>query len=154
LRASIPAPRVSKNQIVLAGLFLCKDGDERGSCANIHVEEFTALEKIYELPVDAFDPNTGLLREEKKPSVGKKADHLYFFRPLLITSDGALLSPTADTAEQFEDMLSDAKVQDKSGLPYVNSTLKSLGSYPLTFKENAIEIRIPHYNDKKCLLVH
>lgn len=134
----------------IAALYLCKDGDNLGSCNKKEIENFDQMIAEHEIKPESIDLASGKISEKVTAIKKAQKDKIYFFNPVILSEGGINILQGKSTEEDIKAELLKYDVKDKAVIDYVLKTLKAVGSLRLKTEDKSVVIELPFNDPEKC----
>jgi hypothetical protein len=149
LTESFTLPIPSAPDGTIAGLYLCKDGEDRGSCADKPVEDFEAIMKSHYIPSRKVDQKTGRILGGIPPRTAQP-DRIYFFAPVVLKAGEVVLLDGARSIEELKSSLQGYAGTTGPVGDYIIKSFTDLRSVPLKKDGSIITVELPFNDIKRC----
>jgi hypothetical protein len=133
----------------LAGLYLCKDGEDKGTCGDKPIEPFDAMINEHHIPREQIDEKTGRILGTIPPPTARP-DKIYFFTPVILKGGSVLPLSGGKGVDQLKAELRTYISPQSATEAYIFRAVESLGSIFPKKVEGGISLDLPFNDVEKC----
>lgn len=133
----------------LAGFYLCKDGEDKGTCSEKPIESFDAMMSEHHIPEDQIDEKTGrILGAVPPPSA--RPDKIYFFTPVILKGGSVLPLSGGKSIDDLKAELRTYLSPQSAAESYILHAVEALGSTFPNKVEGGVSLELPFNDAAKC----